>query len=380
MDADTLPEYLMPLIGQLRRRRIQVGIGDVHALRQALRAGFGLSSLDELCELCVALWAKSSVEAEIVRATFARLRLDQAADWDIAAAEPLPSGAASPEAPEARSDATGTKPVRNIGFGPGPIRAGVDGQGLVLVSQYPLTAREVAQAWRHLRRPVRSGPPVEIDIGATVRERARRAVATPPVLVPRRRNAVRLLMLIDRHGSMTPFHGYVDYVVGAIRDAGRMDDVQVVYFHDLPGSLEDRSALDEKGDPLRPDLDDVLGLIGPLPGGRAYDDPGLTMPRDLGMVISGMTPTTVVVLISDAGAARRRFDIGRLLDTVALLKALRAGGAGVAWLNPVPADWWERTTAGQVARYVPMFPLSRPGLDQAVDALRGRPVLVERPV
>ena len=74
-------------------------------------------------------------------------------------------------------------------------------------------------------------------------------VATPPVLVPRRRNAVRLLMLIDRHGSMTPFHGYVDYVVGAIRDAGRIDDVQAVYFHDLPGS---RDGQDGAGPDARP--------------------------------------------------------------------------------------------------------------------------------
>jgi hypothetical protein len=40
-------------------------------------------------------------------------------------------------------------------------------------------------------------------------------------------------------------------------------------------------------------------------------------------------------VISDAGAARRQFDIVRLLDSVALVKALRWGGngsGGLAWL------------------------------------------------
>ena len=368
------------------------------ALRVALRAGFGLSSRDELRELCVSLWAKSPVEAEIVRAAFARL--DNLGEWKVSdkAERPvLRSGQqatpasgeeehvteAAPGKASQVSDAAETGPVRGLGAGSGvgiaALRAEASDRGLVLVPQYPLTAREVAQAWRHLRRPVRSGPAVELDIAATIRERGRRGVATPPVLVPRRRNAVRLLMLIDRHGSMTPFHGYVDYLVAAIRDAGRIDDVHAAYFHDLPGSMEDKAALERMDDPFRPDLDEVLGLIGPLRGGRVYDDPGLTAPRSLDAILAGVTPATAILVISDAGAARRQFDIVRLLDTVALVKALRAGGA-VAWLNPTPPDWWPRTTAGQLARYVPMFEFSRCGLGQAVDALRGRPVPVERPV
>ena len=97
-------------------------------------------------------------------------------------------------------------------------------------------------------------------------------------------------------------------------------------------------------------------------------------------VLAGITATTAVLVISDAGAARRQLDIVRLADTIALVKALRTGSAGVAWLNPVPREQWARTTAGQVARHVPMFPFTRQGLYQAVDALRGRPFLVERPV
>ena len=391
--TDTIPAYLVPVVAQLRRRRVQVGIGDIQALRLALQAGFGLSSRDELCELCVALWAKSTVEAEIVRAAFATL--DDLAPWTTtgrdAASRPASAAASEPAAaaPGGQRDPAGTgrhdaarTAVLNLGPGarPGALRSEASGRGLVLVPQYPLTTREVAQAWRHLRRPARWGPAVELDVGATIRERARRGIAVPPVLVPRRRNAVRLLMLIDRQGSMTPFHGYVDYVVAAVRNAGRIDDVQTAYFHDVPGPSQDRAALDEMTDPLRPDLDDVLATIGPLRGGRVYDDPGLTRPRALDGVLSAETPTMAVLVIGDAGAARGQFDITRLLDSVAMVKALRGGSAGVAWLNPVPKDRWARTTAGQLARHVPMFPFSRPGLYLAVDVLRGRPVGVERPV
>ena len=139
---------------------------------------------------------------------------------------------------------------------------------------------------------------------------------------------------------MTPFHSYVDHLVAAIRDAGRIDDMLPVYFHDLPAWNADRSALDQMTDPFRPDLDPVLPLVPPMRDGRVYSDDGLTVPRSLAGTLAHLTAGTSVLIVSDAGAARRKFDIVRLLDTVALLKAVMASGAAVTWLNPVPPERW----------------------------------------
>jgi len=387
-----LPEFLIDIVEHLRRRRVQVGVGELRDLRSALRAGFGLPSTQDLRELCVALWATSADEAALVRAAF--VSVDGIPDWTVArvtgagqassvAAGGLPPAAdAAVPSPEAAEDDEwgGTEVIAPGGSGPGPLRTGAREQGLVLVPQYPLAAREVAQAWRHLRRPVRSGPATELDVAATIATRARRGVATPPVVVPRRRNAVRLLMLLDRNGSMSPFHGYVDYVVAAIRDAGRVDDVRTLYFHDLPAARASRALLERAQ--FHADVDHLLGQIAALRGGRVYADPGLTRPVALDEMLALITPATAVLVISDAGAARAELDIARLVDTVALLKAARADGvaSGVAWLNPVPPGRWAGTTAEAIARHVPMYPFTRRGLDQAVDALRGRPVALERPV
>jgi hypothetical protein len=385
-----LPPFLWEITRQLRRRRLPLGVEDYDALRRALSAGFGLDSSDSLRRLCVALWAKSAEEAEIVQAAFVR---NDVPEWEAAlpedpaeatTAEPdlqlgTPSAAvdvaqaeeagASPGAPQAR-------PISDFTAAP-PATGAVD-KSLVLVGQYPLTEREIAQTWRRLRRPLRVGPAVEIDVAATIEQRTRHAVATPPVLVPRRRNTAKLLLLIDRYGSMTPFHSYVAHVVRAIRRAGRIDDVREVFFHDLPGRSADHALLDALDDPFRPDLDPILPLIGPLEDGRVYEDAELTAPLALAKVLEEMADDTAAVVISDAGAARGQFDAMRLLDTIALLRALYARADAVAWINPVRADDWPRSTAGQVARSVPMYPLSRDGLSRAVDTLRGRPAKVER--
>jgi uncharacterized protein with von Willebrand factor type A (vWA) domain len=377
-----LPDLIVQLGRQLRRRRLSLGLDDYAALRHALAAGFGWSSHEELSRLCVALWAKSPEEAEIVRAAVSRSGLaawnleQQGPDATDVLAERSPAGSTgSRTRSEGGEQVPQAVPVGDLAAVPPSIGA-VD-RSLVLVPQYPLTEREVAQAWRRLRRWLRSGPAVELDVAATLTKHSRHGIATPPVLVPRRRNTARLLLLIDRFGSMTPFHGYVDHVVQAIRAAGRIDDVRVAYFHDVPGSV-DRSILERLDDPFRTDLDAVLPLIGPMRNGAVYADPELTAPSPLAVTLDEMAAGTATVIVSDAGAARRHYDVIRLLDTVALLKALRTRGATVTWLNPAPPDNWPRTTAAEVHRYVPMYPLTREGLDRAIDGLRGRPAAVER--
>ena len=142
--------------------------------------------------------------------------------------ETRPQAAAGRRREPSRSEpGTSHRPAgQRRALGPGPaVPVGGPGRG---------------SSWRHLRRPVRSGPPVELDLAATIRERARSGVATPPVVMPRRRNTMRVLLLLDRNGSMSPYHGYVDYVLAAIRDAGRVDEVSVVYFHDVPVAPDSR--------------------------------------------------------------------------------------------------------------------------------------------
>ncbi len=382
-----LPRFVAEMVRQLRYRGVLLGVDDCVALRQALAAGFGWSDAAALGELCVALWAKSVREAEVVRAVFRQVNLE---DWRLNdpvagnsapapatdAAEPPAIGTPSPTARAASAPVT--RPVSGLpAFLPDSVEPDPT---LLLLPQYPLSERDVAQAWRRLRRPVRRGPPVELDVDATIRRCARTGVVTPPVLVPPRRNTARLLMLIDRQGSMTPYHGYVDHVRRAITDAARLDTTTVAYFHDIPGRSDDLSVLGHLEDPFSPRLDPILSLIPPLRRGRVYDDAGLTAPRPLTPLIRDVGPRTAVAIISDAGAARGRLDTLRLLDTLALIKALRGQLAAIAWLNPAPPARWPSSTAGQIARHVAMFPLTKAGMYRAVDVLRGRPAKVERPL
>jgi uncharacterized protein with von Willebrand factor type A (vWA) domain len=381
------PEFLRELFDQLRRRQFPLGPDDFAALRAALRAGFGWTR-PELRALLCALWAKSSREQEALIALFellapANLGLPEPGSDetdgdtppvldDFQALEHDDVPPPMPVAPEVEPTAgLPPLPFGNVKVGERPF---------VFLPQFPLSYREIAQAWRRLRRPVREGPAVELDVDATVARRGRAGVVVPPVLVPRRRNTARLLLLVDRNGSMAPFHGFAEEVCAAIIHSGRLKHVALYYFHDAPAEGADETPLAQLAGQLAPPLDQVLPQIHPLEKGFVYEDPLLIRSRPLEKVLDADAVGADVVVISDGGAARGKYDLLRLLDTVAFLKALRAHTPRVAWLNPLPRHYWPNSTAAEIARHIPMFPLTREGIYQTVNVLRGQPHDIARPV
>jgi uncharacterized protein len=384
------------LFRELRARRLPLGLDDYSALRRAMREGFGLNSRTALRDLCVALWAKSRQEAEIVVARFDALGLP---DWTPAevAPDPISEPSTTPTTPEQPAKpSVGTSPiaparvldpavVREVRRAGGLPPLGAEGvqwsdRSFVFAPQFPINYREAAQTWRRLRRPVRIGPPIELDVDQTLHQRANRGVVSAPVLVPRRRNVARLLVLVDRQGSMTPFHDFVDEVCLAVVRAASLQHVAVHYFKNLPSSGADVRVLDRLTGQISPTLDRVLGEIKPIELGSVSRRSDLQDTVPLESVLDDMGAGAGVAIVSDAGAARRAYQPRRLLDTVAFLKALRLRASTVVWLNPIDRDDWRSTTAGQIARHSPMFSLTRSDLHAAVDVLRGRPAHLERPL
>lgn len=388
MSTSLLPPFLWLLFERLRRRGFAIGSADYEALRQSLRAGFGWTSREALRDLCNALWAKSRQEQETLTALFEQLAPDPD-DWQYSLEEDdsLDQGneqASNPNLPDLEAKSPNqTIPKTESRGGLPPISLAdvkVSDRPFVFVPQFPLTYRDVAQTWRRLRRPVRIGAPIELDLDGTIARRSRLGVATTVVLQPRRRNMARLLLLVDRQGSMDPFHRFCDEVCTAIQQAGRLEETALYYFHNVPAEGADDQVLETLTGQLFPALDPVLPQIQPLAEGCVYVDAALLSPVPLIDVLQSYAAGAAVVLLSDAGAARNRYRISRLLDTIAFMKALRSYTSCYVWLNPLPKRYWLNNTASQIARHVPMFPLEREGIQQAVNVLRGQQYMIEKPL
>jgi uncharacterized protein with von Willebrand factor type A (vWA) domain len=392
--------FVWTLFQQLRRRNFALGPEEYDLLRQALMMGYGWQSRKTLRELCIALWAKSHEERAVVATLF-----DQhvVSDWtfdsdeEVATAKPVaregsvvadqsdpaeqgvtpspakqPVEADFPVAPVA--EATGRLPSLNRSeLPPLPFEH-------IFLPQYPMNYRATAQAWRRLRWSIREGPATELDVDATIERRSRDGMVSPPVLRPIRRNRARLLLLVDRKGSMAPFHSYVDQVCRTISQTGRLGQVAVFYFHDVPLEGADQSMLEGLAGGIFSNLDSIIVQLPPLNTGELFKDAELLEPLPARPLLAEHARDAAVVIISDAGAARGKYDLLRLLDTIAFLKGLMEISSRVVWLNPLPASNWTPSSAGEIARHIPMFPMNQEGIYRAVNVLRGQPYVIDRPI
>ncbi len=212
----------------------------------------------------------------------------------------------------------------------------------LIVNDLPITHRQMKQAWRYLRQFSREGPPIELDIEATIKQVTQQGVLINPVLVPQRNNRIELLLLIDRDSSMIPFHHFSQELIDTALYGGRFSRVQVYYFHNCPDEYLYR-------DPYHLDAKLIDDCLLNLAKGR-----------------------TVCLIFSDAGAARGGFSSRRRRLTKFFLKSLRQYVRYTAWLNPIPRGRWENTTAHEIAALVPMFEVNRQEFYKAIDVLRGR--------
>lgn len=388
--------FLWNIFEQIRRRGFPLGLDDYVLLWQTLRAGFGWSCPTDLFNLCSSLWAKSRQEQDILSALFKQIEEKTLFNWQFSLSTTTSS---SPElskqdnnliannkhaqnldlidAPEAIITTDQYPNLPDISF------AGVTiaKRSFVFIPQYPLNYREIVQTWRRLRQPMREGPKIELDIDATISSRAKKGTAVAVELIAKRRNNTSLLLLIDSQGSMSPFHNFIEQFSKAIEQAGKFKNFTKYYFHNFLSEGANEKILTQL--PTKTfitNLDQIVHLIEPNETGYVYKDIEQINSLPLTDVLKKEASSNYVVIISDAGAARKTLNIKRLFNTIAFLKALSGYTNKYVWLNPCPKDYWEKTTAGEISRHTSMFFLDYEGIHNAVNVLRGQVYLVERPL
>ena len=221
----------------------------------------------------------------------------------------------------------------------------------------PVSRRQMKQSWRYLRRMVRVGPPVVLDVQATIRQIGRRGRLVEPVMRPRRINQAALLLLVDQNGSMIPFHSLARALVETAASSGCFGRADVYYFHNVPPLNQDATV--KSGDDFY--RDHIL-----------FQKPQCVEAQPVHDIMAELQYARADVLVfSDAGAARGGWNEDRIQNTALFLYQLRAlGAAQFSWLNPMPQDRWADTSAEAIADFIPMFNANHRGLNQAIGVLR----------
>jgi uncharacterized protein with von Willebrand factor type A (vWA) domain len=354
---------LWPIFHELRKQGLPIGIPEYLLAVKTLREGIGLENIIGLRQVCSLLWVKSQEELELFNTLFTNMVEPKLRKFDEPLApfseeedlskhsssdNPLPSASQQMKTGH-EIETVGKQVIQprhtfhtvSLDTFAEEVPFSYQSHEYHFTLHLPLDRREVAGLWRHLRQLQRTGPPVDLDVEATINTVCETGAFLRPVLVPRRRNQVQLILLIDQTGSMTPFSLLLDAFIESTLRSGSLGSTHVYYFHDCP--------------------DMVL-----------YRKPNLLDPLTLDDALAEHSRCCVLI-VSDAGAARGYYDQSRVDETRAFLRLLNSYTYLYAWLNPMPIKRWTATTAQEIAHIAPMFHLNREGLNDAIDILRGHP-------
>lgn len=215
-----------------------------------------------------------------------------------------------------------------------------------------LDVRQVKVALKRLRQLIRRGPATELDLDDTIDETCRNAGEIELVFRAPRRNDVRILLLMDVGGTMTPYYEPVSRLLTALHEERGLRALETYYFHNcIYDHVYTRARLARKDAfptaQLLRNLEPFWKVI--VVGDAAMHPAELLDPH------GGIDPrqTTATTGIEWMQRVAEHFD--------------RA-----VWLNPENEKTWDGThTIRILKRVFPMYPLTVDGLTEAVRLLVG---------
>ena len=253
----------------------------------------------------------------------------------------------------------GTSPFGHSGYHPAGIRIGGESRGRHAIqiaqerrfrnyrSDLTLDVRQIKMALRGLRQLSRIGPEDELNLEETIDTTCKNAGEIELVWRRSRKNAVKVLLLMDVGGSMEPFALLCSQLFSAAHSSSHFKDFQYFYFHNC---IYDNLYQDiERMEPVS--TEHLLRILEP----------------EYKAILVGDARMAPQELMERYGAINyyERNDIPGII----WLKRIAEHFTHCVWLNPDEPRFWDHPTVLMIGKLFPLFELTLDGLGQAVKKL-----------
>ncbi len=386
---------LLDLLYALRARRVPVGLQEWMALLQALTLGLHQSSLTAFYHLARSLLVHSEAHFDAFDQAFGEVFAGVEADA-LALSDELSRWLTDPRLLATLSEEQraalqhlsldelrrmlqerlaeqqerhdgggrfigtgGTSPFGQGGYHPTGLRIGdlAGGRSAAQVaavrryrgyrSDLVLDVRQIQVALRKLRQLRRDGEARELSLDETIDRTCRNAGELELVYRPPRRNNVKVLLLMDVGGSMTPYARTVSQLFSAASQAKHFRAFSSYYFHNCVYD-------------------------------KVYRDANFYDALPVAELLASCGPNYKLVMVGDAMMhPLELLEPGGVIDYwsynatpgVQWLGKLADHFRRRVWLNPEPPRYWGHVTVSAIRELFPMYPLALEGLQDAVSAL-----------
>jgi uncharacterized protein with von Willebrand factor type A (vWA) domain len=215
-----------------------------------------------------------------------------------------------------------------------------------------LDTRNLKMALRRLRRFAREGAAEELDLDGTIDRTARNGGMLDIHLQPERRNAVKLLLLLDVGGSMDPHVKVCEELFSAAR--AEFKHLEYFYFHNFPYERLWRE--NRRRFSAFTSTESLFRRFNP----------------DYRVVFIGDATMSPYEIEQPGGSVEHwNEEPGRTW-----MQRFVAHFPRLVWLNPEPEERWQWTPSIAITRELiadRMFPLTLAGLERAMRELKQRP-------
>lgn len=223
-----------------------------------------------------------------------------------------------------------------------------------------LNLRQIKLALKSLRQFKKSGPP-KLDMKRTIRRSCDLGGEIELIYRQSRKNNLRLLLLMDVGGSMTPFTHLVNQLFSAAHQVQHFKEFKALYFHNIfydcfytDASLSRQSAV-----PLEKLFSHFPSTTRVIFVGDAY-----MAPYELFQMTAEKRDFYRHLFFDDTGP--------ELAGPTAYesLQMFTRHFENCIWLNPESTRLWREMTIAKIREIVPMFELSLDGLERGIQRLR----------
>ncbi|MBA7688317.1 hypothetical protein ES703_96796 [subsurface metagenome] len=210
-----------------------------------------------------------------------------------------------------------------------------------------LDTRQIKLALKRLRQLSRIGPEDELDLEETIDATAKSAGEIELIWQRSRKNAVKVLLLMDVGGSMEPFAQLCSQLFSAAHSSTHFKDFRYYYFHNC---IYDNLYQDiERQETIS--TDHLLRTLEP----------------DYQLLLVGDARMAPWELMMRYGAIN--YYEHNEIPGIVRLKQIAEHFTHSVWLNPDDPPFWIEPTVQMISKLFPMFPLTLDGLEQAVRKL-----------
>jgi uncharacterized protein with von Willebrand factor type A (vWA) domain len=223
-------------------------------------------------------------------------------------------------------------------------------------SDLTLNTRNIKVALKKVKQ-LRSVGKEKVNINQTIKKTVKNLGDIDIVFSREKKNNLKLILLMDVGGSMTPYAESVNKLFSSAHNLSHFKQFKALYFHNI---FYDKFYLNAQ---LRSDES------------LSFEDLKKKYPKDTRIIIVGdayMAPYELFRMTGSMMDFYRSFsgDISpRSYTGIESLEKLRKRYKNIAWLNPEPRKLWEAPTIKAIRTQVNMYELTIDGINKACSSL-----------